>query len=116
MNNDLEKSVNAQLDARIYKPIVAACLQDERDRAVELLLNAAEGLHLADPRQHPTLADGLATCKAVMMSLALRMDAGRYQKVTEVLGLAQSLPTPSFQDRGMKAAIQLLGPSIVDPV
>ena len=117
MNKGLETTVNAELyDARIYYPIVAACLQGERERAAELLLNAAEGLHLSNEAQHPTLADGLATCKGVMMSLALGMDATRYQKITEALGLAQSLPTPSTKDLGMTRAMQLLGPYMVDPV
>ncbi len=112
MKKDLETSVRTQTyEARVYDPIVVACLRDERDRAIDLMLNAAEGLHLAEPNRYPTLADGLDSCRATMMLIALRMDAVQYQTVTEILGLAQSVPTASLRDGQMVVEVQSCRPS-----
>lgn len=80
-------------DARIYGPIVTACVEGARERAIDLVLNAAEGLVLEAPERFPMLADAIAECKGRLMVLALAGSPQAYLAITQTLGLAQQIPT-----------------------
>ena len=71
----------------VFEAIACACKQGEAERAIELMLDAAEALHVAEPRVYPKLVDGVEACRCQMMRLALRMNLADYEQVTRVLGL-----------------------------
>lgn len=98
-------------DTRIYGPIITACLEGARERAIELVLNAAEGLMADAPARFPTLADAMDECRARLMAMALELGEHGFRPITTILGLAREVPTPKSSDNDLlsRARLDALG-------